>query len=228
MTDDATVRSDADADSDPPAAPTTSSNRRLSVVLAVAAVAFAALFALTFLDRARLDDELRRDEAIADVAGRFGVALTANDYQEIDGKLAALEALSTPSFAAEYREDFEANLRALIEERQVVSTSEITDVLVSRSEGDQARAIVIASTTVERPNGNSATVGWLIDLSMLEVDGEWLVDKVLTMANDGTITDSEGQPIDTSGLGDSTTPTSTGSVPPVPDDSVQEPADGGE
>lgn len=201
------------------------SQRRLIAVLAVAALAFAILFAVTYIDRGGIQDEADRVDDIADVASEFGVTLYTYNYQKIDEQLALMQELSTPSFSAEYRESFEANLRAQITEREVVSTSELTDVPVSRSEGDQARAIVIVSTSVARSNGATATISALIDVSMLRVDGEWLVDKVLTIANDGTITDADGNTIDPSQPVD---PPSPSSVPSVPDQTEQEPADDGE
>lgn len=223
-----TERSADAAETAAPAAVDTSRTvGRLTIVLGVVAVAFLVLFVLTFLDRGRLQDEVDRTAEIADVAGEFGVTLYTYDYRDIDGQLDRMEALSTPSFAEEYRESFEANLRAQIEERQVVSESELTDVLVSRSEGDQARAIVIASTSVSRENGTTATISGLIDVSMLKVGGDWLVDKVLTIANDGSVTDADGNPIETAPVGD-VPATSSSSIPSVPDDSVEEPADSGD
>lgn len=223
---DAETAETPDGDTAPAASPESSPRQlsRLAAVLGVAVVVLAVLFVLTFVDRSRLEDEVDRTDDIAAVAGQFGVTLYTYDHRDIDGQLERLEALSTPSFAADYRQDFEANLRAQIVERQVVSTSEVTDVLVSQSDGDQARAIVIASTTVERPSGQSATISGLVDLSMLRVDGKWLVDKVLTIANDGNITDSEGNPVTPTTAPDG----STGSVSSVPDETEQEPGENGE
>lgn len=204
---------DADADAGP------ASRSRLPLLtaaLGIAVVVLAALFAVTLLDRADLEKETDRADDVAAVASAFGEALYSYDYRDIDAQLRTVEELTTATYAVEYREDFEANLRSAIVESEVVSTAEVHEVLVNRSTGDQAQAIVITTTTVEGPNDTAGTISTLVQLSLLRVDGEWRVDKVLTIANQGGVTDPEGNPISTDPSVSSTT------VPPITDETVDD------
>lgn len=179
-------------------AATTNGRTRPSVVtgvLALAVVALAALLVFVQSDRSDLQDEVDRETEIAQAASNFTLAVLTYDHTEVDKSAEAIEARSTDNFADEYRQGFEANLRALIVESEATSTAEVDEVFVNRATGDTARVITIATADVRSAAQSRAEVTSFIDLSMVRIDGEWLVDQMTSLGSDGSILDEEGNPI---------------------------------
>lgn len=154
-------------------------------VLAVLVVAVAG-YAFTQQNRASdLDGRIERTDDVADAASRFAVALLSYDYQDLTASTTAIVELSTETFAEQYRQAFARGLGAEITELEATSDATIIEVLVARSSGDTARAVVIADSTITSLTGSKASVGTYLDLTLLRVDGEWKVDSVTSIANTG-------------------------------------------
>ncbi len=165
------------------------------IAVGLTALVVVLLGVLAFTQNSRISDleaTADRETEIAEVAGGFADALLTYDYRDLDAGADAVAAGATESFAAEYRQAFDAGLGEQITALMATSTATINDVLVSQSTGDTARVIVVADSEVRSDEGNQARVGSYIDLSMVRIDGRWLIDMVSSVANAAPGTGADG------------------------------------
>lgn len=159
------------------------------IAVGLTAVVVVLLGVLAFTQSSRISDleaTADREAEISEVAGTFADALLTYDYRDLEAGADAVAAGATESFATEYRQAFDAGLGEQITALKATSAATINDVLISRSTGDTARVIVVADSEVRSDEGNQARVGSYIDLSMVRIDGRWLVDMVSSVANAAT------------------------------------------
>lgn len=149
-----------------------------AVTMAVAAVALGLLAASLW---GQLADERDERAEVSRVAGTMAAALLTYDYEDLDAARERVLSLSTGKFRTEYRTAFEG-LRTLLSEAKASSRGTVTDVYLSREEGEPtAAAIVVVNTVAEGTAGRRATVASYIQLDLVKVDGEWKVDGVTNL-----------------------------------------------
>lgn len=207
-------------DDDLTAAPSASRNRRRAVGVGLLGVLFlgaAGYAGVKHQEVNELRGDLRGLRADVDttgelntVVGSFAEALLTYSFEDLDASSESIAKVSTPKFAQEYDEAFELGLAAQIEELKATSEATIHNVFVSPTSDDTARAIVIAGTEITSDEGNKAAVNSYLDISLVRLDGKWLVDDVTTVAN----VNQAGTPAPTT---DTTVPnTSPTTVAPTP------------
>lgn len=200
-----------------PAEPAQPLRSVLTIILGTFAVLLVTWLVLVVRDRADLQSDADRHDDIEDVAGRFAATLLSYDYTDIDATVDDVDPLVTDDLRAELATGYQGDLREQIEKLQAVSTAEVLDVLVSDTTGDTSRAIAVVETEV-RSETSQARVTTYLDLSMLRVDGAWLVNELKALRTEGGLVDDEGNSV----------PSPTSSIPTsVPEDAEQQPAGDG-
>ncbi|MBA2282082.1 MAG: hypothetical protein H0W25_12765 [Acidimicrobiia bacterium] len=131
---------------------------------------------------ADLDDaEVGRTE-VADVAGRFGVALLTYDYQDLNAARQRVLALATDRFGREYTDAFVNGLDDAITQFEAVADATLVDVYVGAIEGDAAQVVVTLDSQVQSTEGTRRTVSSYLDLRLVREAGAWRVDVATSLA----------------------------------------------
>jgi Mce-associated membrane protein len=124
-----------------------------------------------------------RDRAeVADVAGRFGVALLTYDYRDLNAARQSVLDLATDRFDQEYTNAFVNGLDDSITQLQATARADVTDVFVGDVEADTAQAVVTLDSTVTSTAGTHRTVSSYIALDLKREDGRWRVDQATSLA----------------------------------------------
>ena len=152
-------------------------------VAAVMAAAVLGIIALVALSLGSGDGNGEADDARL-AAGRFAERFLTFDHTEVDEWKADVLALSTGAFAEEV-EKSEEGLRRITEEAERVIEAQVTDVFVG--EVDRGAVSVVLVYDLERRDveGVRRETDRYMQLSLLRVDGEWLVDKAIDIATAG-------------------------------------------
>jgi len=169
----------------------------------VAAVVFGLIAAVLAVLLAQDDDP---SATVRATAGAFGEILVTYDHQDPEAHRAAVVERSTASFASEYEAAFEQGLGQLIVDLEASSQGFLKDVYVTEVDRGQALAIVVLDVESDGTAGPRRLFDVYVRLTMIEVDGEWLVDDVTDLSFGGEAGGGGGVTSDT------TTSTST-SVP---------------
>lgn len=190
-----------DAPHEPPdpdeAGPTPARRRSTGLVAAVAAAVVFGLVAavLAVLLLAQEEDP---SEEVRATAGGFGEVLVTYDHQDPDAHRAAVVERSTASFASEYEAAFEQGLGQLIVDLEASSQGFLKDVYVTEVDRGQALAIVVLDVESDGTAGPRRLFDVYVRLTMIEVDGEWLVDDVTDLSFGGGPGSGGGVTTDTS------------------------------
>ena len=121
-------------------------------------------------------DELRT------AAGEFGEALVTYDHEDPDAHRDAVLDRATGSFAGEYEEAFDRGLGELITDLEATSQGFVKDVYVTEVDRGQALAIVVMDIENDGSGGPRTLFDVYVRLTMIEVDGTWLVDDVTDLS----------------------------------------------
>ena len=164
---------------DPGPEPESSRQRRgAGFVLAVSlAVLFAVAAAVLGAMLLRGSDDDALDDLRA-TSGRFAEALVSYDYHDPDAHRDAVLELSTGSFRKQYQDAFDKGLGEIITKVQAVSTAYVKDVYLSSVDSNQAQAIVVVDIEHDGSSGPKTLYDVYFRLTLLDLDGHWLVDDV--------------------------------------------------
>ena len=179
--------------SDGPSAGTPRWLLTLVAVIAVGALVVGAL--LVWMDRNDLANEIADREDVEETAVAFTSAILTYDYTDLDAIEGRIDGLATPPLLEEYGSGLDESLRGLLVEAEATSTVQILGVYSSEVVGDIATVIVLAQTDVSSTTASRAQVTSHIQLDMVQVDGQWLVNELTTLTNQGQALDADGQPI---------------------------------
>lgn len=163
--------SDPPAEDEPTRGPGFVLAASLAVLFALAACVLAVLLATGSGD----DDEL---DELRETAGRFGETLVSYSFEDPESHRDAVVAMSTPSFRDEYEKAFEQGLSELITEVEAESRGFVKDVYLSAVDAEQAQAIVVVDIEHDGRAGPNRLYDVYFRLTMIEADGEWLIDDV--------------------------------------------------
>ncbi len=193
MSDDITQQADVEA---PEREPVTTDPHRtvpagafVAAVMVAAVLGILAVIALTSSSGSGDDDDLR---AARLAAGRFGERFLTFDHDGLDDWKAQVLALSTGGFAGEV-EDAEAGLRRLIGESELDAKTQVTDIFIGEIDRGAVEAVLVYDRDLTGTTPRSETDRYL-QLSMVKVDGIWLVDNVIDIASAGGTRSSGSAP----------------------------------
>ena len=149
------------------------------------------------------------DQGIRLAAGRFAERFLTFDHDNIDQWKQEVLDLSTGGFAKEVA-DVESGLRRLIADNQLDATTQVTDIFVGQPERGAVDVVVIYDRDLSGTSGDRSEDNRYMQLSMVRVDGQWLVDNVIDVASagDALLPGAGGAPAD-SGASSTTTTTTT-------------------
>ena len=162
-------------------------------VMVAAALGILALVALSVDDGGSGADETE-DARLA--AGRFAERFLTFEDDALDEWKDDVLALSTGGFAEEV-DDVEDGLRRLIAEAELDAEAEVTEIFIGDVDRGAAQAVLVYDRTLTSSSGTRDETDRYMQLSMLLVDGEWLVDNVIDIAtagDAGTAGDSPAEP----------------------------------
>lgn len=146
-------------------------------LLLVGAVVAAVVF-YGRLDEARADLDARADATR--VAERFAVQVNNYDAESIDDYQATVGDMLSTKFRGEFDKSMEEILRS-VREVEMESTGEVLASGVAAVDQDSARVLVVADADVTTAAGERARhFRW--EVSLVKVDGEWLVDDFTPVA----------------------------------------------
>lgn len=149
----------------------------------VAAVAAAAVFAvLAAVLAVLLASERDPAEELRAAAGEFGEVLVTYDHTDPEVHRRAVVERSTASFADEYESAFDEGLGELITELEASSQGFLKDVFLTEVQRGQALAIVVLDVESDGSAGPRRLFDVYVRLTMIKLDGEWLVDDVTDLS----------------------------------------------
>lgn len=151
-------------------------------VLAVMAAMALGILALVALTMGSDDDDGTTEVRLA--AGRFAERFLTFEHGELDEWKAEVLRLSTGGFASEV-EDVESGLRRLIAESELDARTQVTDVFVGDVERGSVEVVVVYDRDIVGSSGARTEDDRYMQLSMVRIDGEWLVDNVIDIATAG-------------------------------------------
>jgi Mce-associated membrane protein len=169
-----------DADSDEPeASPSEPRSRRWVPWLVAAALALACLVSLLVAADAQSDARSERDdrEAVLEAASRLTTAMVTYDYRDFDATKKRVFELSTGVFRQQYEEGA-GSVAESVRLAQGTSEGVVRDVFLSEIDDGRARAVVHFDIRGSGIGGTRDQIGNFIDLSLVKVEGRWLVDGV--------------------------------------------------
>lgn len=163
-------------------------------VLVAAALAGLAVFALASSDGAAGGDE-QREVRLA--AGRFSERFLTFDHDELDVWKQDVLELATGGFAEEV-EEVEDGLRTLIADSELDAVTQVTDIYVGEVERGAVEAVVVYDRDLRGGGPGRSESDRYLQLTMLRIDGAWLVDNVIDVASSGDAEGPVAPPDDTS------------------------------
>ena len=173
---------------DDPATPTTATGAPkrtvpagafVIAVMAAMALGILAVFALaTAGDGSGGGD----DQDVRLAAGRFAERFLTFEHDGLDDWKADVLRLSTGGFAGEV-EDVEAGLRRLIGEDELDAVTQVNEVFVGEPDRGAVEAVVVYDRDLQGASFSRSETDRYVQLSLLRVDGEWLVDNVIDIAS---------------------------------------------
>lgn len=152
----------------------------IAVIVAVALAALA-LFALVTGDGSGGGDA---DREVRLAAGRFSERFLTFEHDELDVWKQDVLALATGGFAEEV-EEVESGLRTLIAESELDATTQVTDIFTGEVERGAVEVVVVYDRELRGGGPGRSESDRYLQLTMLRIDGEWLVDDVIDIASAG-------------------------------------------
>ena len=152
------------------------------VVAVMVAAALAILAAVALASGGDDGDGASSDQEVRLAAGRFTEQFLTYDGGDFEAWKAEVLELSTGGFAEEF-EEAERGLRVFFEEGARDAVAEVSDVFVGQEDRGAVEVVVVYDRDVsggeEEPYTESDRY---LQLSLLRIDGAWLVDNVTDVA----------------------------------------------
>lgn len=169
---------------EPPAAPGPARTVPFGAfVLAVAvAVALGVLAVVGLTGPSGGDD----DREVRLAAGRFAERFLSFDHETFTDWRGDVLELSTGGFAGQV-EDSERGLSELVEDNQIQATATVTDVFVGDESRGAVEVVVVYDRRVSERDGTRQETNRYVQLSLVRVDGTWLVDAVIDLQIGGSV-----------------------------------------
>jgi hypothetical protein len=165
----------------------------VAAVMVAAVLGILALVSLSVGGSGEGDDS--REARLA--AGRFAERFLTFEHDEVDDWKADVLALSTGGFSEEV-EDVEDGLRQVTGEAELVVEARVTDIFIGEIDRGAVEAVLIYDRDLRDAGGTRRETDRYMQLSMLQVDGEWLVDEVVDIATAGGLGGADPAPAEPS------------------------------
>ena len=134
------------------------------------------------------------DQEVRLAAGRFTEQFLTYEGDDFEAWKADIVELSTGGFAEEF-EEAERGLRVFFEEGARDAVAEVSDVFVGQEDRGAVDVVVIYDREVSGGGEEGYTESdRYLQLSLLRVDGEWLVDDVIDVATAADLGAGAGAP----------------------------------
>ena len=124
------------------------------------------------------DDDLD-DARLA--AGRFGERFLTFEHDGLDEWKSGVLSLSTGGFSKEV-DEVEEGLRRLIGEAELDATTQVTEIFMGEIDRGTVSAVLLYDRDLRSASGTRSESDRYLQLTLLQVDGEWLVDNVIDIA----------------------------------------------
>lgn len=118
-------------------------------------------------------------------AARFAERFLTISEESLDTWRDEIEPLATAGFVDEV-EDVEESLRRLVAEAELDAEGVVTDVYMGEIERGAVTAVVAYDRQVRSSSGPRSEAGYHMLMSLLRVDGQWLVDNVVDIGTFAT------------------------------------------
>lgn len=152
-------------------------------VMVAMALGVLALVALTMGDGSGDDDG---DREVRLAAGRFAEQFLSFEHDALDEWKDGVLALTTSGFAEEV-EEVESGLRTLISESELDAVTQVTDIFVGEEERGSVDVVIIYDRDIRGGDTERSEADRYLQLSMVRIEGDWLVDNVLDIATAGGV-----------------------------------------
>ena len=164
-------------DDDAPSSRTVPAGALVVAIMVAAALGILAVVALTVGGSGGDSDQ----EAARLAAGRFSERFLTFQHDGLDQWKADVLALSTGGFSNEV-DNVEEGLRRLIDQAQLDATAQVTDIFMGEVDKGAVSAVVVYDRDLSGTSGKRTETNRYMQLSLVSVDGEWLVDNVIDIA----------------------------------------------
>jgi hypothetical protein len=151
-------------------------------VVAVMVAAALGILAIVSLTVGGGGDEELEDARFA--AGRFAERFLTFDYESVDEWKADILSLSTGGFTEEV-DEVEDGLRRLVADAELDARAQVTDIFIGDIERGTVGAVLVYDREVADATGTRTETDRYMQLTLVKVDGEWLVDNVIDIATAG-------------------------------------------
>lgn len=152
------------------------------VVAVMVAAALAILAAVALASGGDDGDGASSDQEVRLAAGRFTEQFLTYDGGDFEAWKAEVLELSTGGFAEEF-EEAERGLRVFFEEGARDAVAEVSDVFVGQEDRGAVEVVVVYDRDVSGGEEEAYTESdRYLQLSLLRIDGAWLVDNVTDIA----------------------------------------------
>ena len=179
-------------------------------VMVAAALAILAVVALASGDSGDGEGSAAGDQEVRLAAGRFTEQFLTYEGDDFEAWKADIVELSTGGFAEEF-EEAERGLRVFFEEGARDAVAEVSDVFVGQEDRGAVDVVVIYDREVSGGGEEGYTESdRYLQLSLLRVDGEWLVDDVIDVATAADLGAGAGTPAPTTSSSTSSTTAAPG------------------
>ena len=187
---------------DPPGRPSSRMVPAGTLVIAIMVAAALGILAVVALTVGNGGNDSGQ-EAARLAAGRFSERFLTFKHDGLDEWKAGVLSLSTGGFSSEV-DKVEDGLRRLIDQAQLDATAQVTDIFMGQIDKGSVSAVVVYDRDLSGSSGTRTETDRYMQLSLLSVDGEWLVDNVIDIA-------TAQSPSTASGVTSSTTTPTTSS-----------------
>lgn len=148
----------------------------LVVVLVVALVAVVVEVASLRPRSQQVDADAQAQAAVVEAAQRFTVQLNTYDASSIPAYEKSVNAMLTPKFRASYQQAM-GQLSSAIVKGKIKSRGEVLASAVASLDLDSAQVLVVSDASAQTIYDKNIARHFRWDVSLLKIDGRWLVDK---------------------------------------------------
>ena len=151
------------------------------LVALAAVLVFTSTFAVLEWRRAdRSAHTLSGREAVAALAGQFGVDLFTYDYTDFAAGRARVLKLASANYAKRYDAANGPALQATVTKLKVRASAKVARIFTTTVYGAQAEAVVALDTRLQSTEGTRQSLTYL-ELALVRQGGRWKVDAAKTL-----------------------------------------------
>lgn len=163
---------------------TAGERRTVPAIAFVVAVAVAAVLGVLAIAAAASGGSGPSDRDARVAAGRFAESFLSFRHDALDDWKETVLGLSTGGFANEVAE-VESGLRQLIAQSRIDADATVTDIFVGEESRGAIDVVIVYDRAVATTDGTRTESDRYMQMSLVRVDGAWLVDSVIDIVSAG-------------------------------------------